>query len=278
MYGFKGFKWVSVSVLLVAVLLVTGLFTEVSADTGIEDAWFKKILPATIESVDDYYDMEKPDRTTPEGLLRSYFYELYAACNLNEQECGIAGGTVGSMQEPYPEAYQHFSDKWKKENSYEDYLRSWEGTANVELLKCIEIPQSGNAKKFFIEYKTVESKEKNDDVQFGLFYYWGYATVENIAAEGGWKITQIETKPENMAWVFGGHQSWLGDCDYVAMLELWDNVQDYFEEESQIEVQEVNNSDGSVTVQFIKDGKVQRKGVVVKKADNICEFLYEPLP
>lgn len=219
------------------------------------------------ESGQRRYYPRVPDKiTTPEMALQAYFDALSVAANLTFEQMNAAGGTVGMGLEPYPTAYGYWSKKWQDKNSYSEFLSSWEGTANVELLKLLPAGEEGGQKRFFVETRHLEVAE--DPPRVGQFYYAGFFTVSETAE--GWRITGGELEPQSLGWKLGGHQPWRADPETVALLELGASL-----EAPLGEAVTEYNTDGTAAVRFIdSEGNVTHMAVLVQREDGIWQVLY----
>ncbi|MBC7339296.1 MAG: hypothetical protein H5U04_05490 [Firmicutes bacterium] len=119
-------------------------------------------------------------------------------------------------KEPYPVAYAYWSQEWRAEHSYEQFLASWQGTANVELVTLFPAGEENGELTFFVETKHLEVVEGKP--RPGIFYYSGFFTVGKTTE--GWRLTGGSLEPENLAWRLGGHQPWREDPRQVAVVEL----------------------------------------------------------
>ncbi|TDA70317.1 MAG: copper amine oxidase N-terminal domain-containing protein [Clostridia bacterium] len=188
-----------------------------------------------------YYPRVPEEITTPEMALQAYFDALYYAANLTPAQMGAAGGTVGMDKEPYPVAYNYWSQEWRAEHSYEQFLASWQGTANVELLKLFPAGEENGAARFFVETKHLEVVEGKPGP--GVFYYSGFFTVGKTTE--GWRLTGGSLEPENLARGLGGHQPWREDPRQVAAVELREQLGD-----------KINLDPAATQVTTLDDGQV----------------------
>ncbi len=213
-----------------------------------------------------YYPLVPEKITTPEMALQAYFDALSVAANLTMKQMNAAGGTIGMGLEPYPSAYGYWSREWQDKNSYSEFLNSWEGTANVELLKLLFAGEEGGQKRFFVETRHLEVVE--DPPRVGQFYYAGFFTVSETAE--GWKITGGELEPQSLEWKLGGHQPWRADPETVAFLELEPNI-----DEPLGKAVTDYNTDGTADVRFIdSEGNETHMAVLVQREDGIWQVLY----
>lgn len=204
--------------------------------------------------------------TTPEMALQAYFDTLFFANNLTPEQMAAAGGTPAMGQEPYPTAYSYWSKKWQAQNSYKQFLASWTGTANVELLKLLPAGEEKGEKRFFVETKHLEIL--GEKPRPGIFYYTGFFTVGKTAE--GWRITGGKLEPENLAWKLGGHQPWRADAEQVARVSgLGASIDKPLGTATIIE-----NEDGTVTVIFVDEqGKESHQVTLVEPEDGIWQVL-----
>ena len=203
--------------------------------------------------------------TTPEMALQAYFDALSVASNLQPDQMGAAGGTVGMGLEPYPTAYGYWSKEWRDKHPYEEFVSSWRGTAGLELLKLLPAGTENGERRFFAEVKTIEAV--GEKPRLGIFYSAGFFTVRETPE--GWRITGGSLEPEKLGWKIGGHQPWLGDPEAVARAQLGGSIGDPLGEP----VTE-NNPDGTVTVKFTdRNGNVNHQAVLVQREDGIWEVI-----
>jgi hypothetical protein len=198
--------------------------------------------------------------------LQAYFDTLFFANNLTPEQMAAAGGTPAMGQEPYPTAYSYWSKKWQAQNSYKQFLASWTGTANVELLKLLPAGEEKGEKRFFVETKHLEIL--GEKPRPGIFYYTGFFTVGKTAE--GWRITGGKLEPENLAWKLGGHQPWRADAEQVARVSgLGASIDKPLGTATIIE-----NEDGTVTVIFVDEqGKESHQVTLVEPEDGIWQVL-----
>ncbi|MEL7567021.1 MAG: hypothetical protein AAGU27_19360 [Dehalobacterium sp.] len=215
---------------------------------------------------DKYYPRVPEKITTPEMALQAYFDALYFANNLTLNQMTAVGGTIGMEKEPYPTAYSYWSKEWQGQNSYEQFLASWAGTAHVELLKLLPAGEEKGEKRFFAETKHLEVVDEK--LHTGIFYYTGFFTVGETS--GGWRITSGELQPENLGWQLGGHQPWRADAGQVARVSgLGVSIDTPLGEAVTKE-----NPDGTVTVKFVDiQGKDINEVTLYKPEDGIWRVL-----
>ncbi len=154
-------------------------------------------------------------RDTPEEVLTAYFAALETASNLTDKQMGAVGGTVGGGLEPYKQAYQYWSREWRDQNSFQEFLNLWQGTAHVQLLKLLPAGEEKDQKRFFVETRHLEVTA--DKPRSGIFYYTGFFTVGKT--EEGWGITGGSLEPQNLVWQLGGHQPWRSDPVLAAVVD-----------------------------------------------------------
>jgi hypothetical protein len=212
--------------------------------------------PVTLYSGQPFYPTVPDKITSPEMAIQAYFDALYFAANLNLAQMEMAGGTVSYGLIPYPTAYGYWSKERRAKQSYEQFLASWEGTAQVELLKMLPAGRMNTQRRFFVETKDTRIIE---DEGIGIFYYSGVLTVGKTL--DGWRLTGGKLAQENMAWELGGHSAWRADPVQVA--ENDDTVRSIMPPLGNPVLQ--NNNDGSVTVKFLDKQKQCRYEVTLFK-------------
>jgi hypothetical protein len=196
----------------------------------------------TVDLSSTYYYPNVPARiATPEMAVKAYFDALSHAANLKDEVLEKTGSVACGL-EPYPVAYGYWSKDWQASHSYDQFLASWEGTANVELLQMLPAGMAKGQDRYFVEVKEIKAIE---GVGLGIFYYAGFITVVNTDA--GWRLTGVGLAPEDPAWGLGGHQPWRSYPPDVAQAEL---LADKISVPDLGEPVISNNSNGSVTVKF----------------------------
>lgn len=218
------------------------------------------------EPVKRKYYPQVPERiTTPEMALQAYFDALSVASNLQPAQMGAAGGTMGMGLEPYPTAYGYWSKDWRDKHPYEEFVASWQGKANVELLKLLPAGTENGERRFFVEVKTIEAV--GEKPHLGVFYYSGFFTVRETPE--GWRITDGSLEPENLGWKIGGHQPWLGDPESVAHVQLGQSIDTPLGEA----ITE-NNANGTVKVKYVdSNGNINHWAILVQREDGIWEVI-----
>ncbi|MCM8900238.1 hypothetical protein KVG29_03230 [Caldicoprobacter algeriensis] len=194
---------------------------------------------------------------SPEAALRFYFDTLKAASNLTERQMAALGGTTGEGLQPYEEAYRCWSEQWRRKHTYQEFLASWQGTVQVELLKLLPAGRQNGQARFFVETRHIEVT--GDNSRTGIFYYTGFFTV--VKTQEGWRITDGSLTPQNLAWELGGHQPWRSDPVMVAQIDgLGVGMETDIGEPVVLD-----NPDGTVTVKFLDDGGREKYRVVLYK-------------
>lgn len=212
-----------------------------------------------------YYPQVPAEITTPEIALRAYFDALSVASNLQPDQMGATGGTVGMGLEPYPTAYGYWSQEWQDKHTYEEFLASWQGKANLELLKLLPAGTENGENRFFVEVKTIEAV--GEPSRLGCFYYSGFFTVKKTSE--GWRLNDGSLQSENLVWKIGGHQPWLGDPESVAHVQLGQSIDAPLGQP----VTE-NNADGTVTVKYVdSSGNITHWATLVLREDGIWEVI-----
>lgn len=202
-----------------------------------------------------YYPNVPKKVTSPEIVVKAYFDSLYFASNLNPTQKNMAGGTVGMDKEPYPTAYGYWSQSWQAKHTFNEFLSSWEGTAQVQLLKMIPAEVVSGRQSFFVETKEIKVFEGKGS---GIFYYSGLITVSEESE--GWQLIEENMKPENMAWEIGGHRPGQANPEEVALAEITKSVSTPLGTSLTI-----NNPDGTVTVKFLDSNSKELYQVVMLK-------------
>ncbi|MGL5329392.1 MAG: hypothetical protein ACRDD7_08990 [Peptostreptococcaceae bacterium] len=164
-------------------------------------------------------DIKIPDSfiMTPEDVIVNYYSVLREAANPMDDTktgCGSLGGGKGL----YSVAYNFLDDKYKKNYSYEDYLKSFENILHINLIKINKIDtieKNHNKLKYFVELETIQgSKEK-----LGLFaYYYGYINLEKT--NDTYKITNMEYEGEN--YLCAPYHGWRYDAESFVSIEYGD--------------------------------------------------------
>jgi hypothetical protein len=265
-----------VGAILLLVLLISGAAMAADQIKQAVDVEEPGVVGDVVaESAPLYGEMFKTnDRLTlekaasAEEVLLSYFNALFWACNLPEDNKVAISGTIGSLQEPYPDAYACWAKSWRDETSYEEFLKSWEGTVNVELLKLIPAGEEKGQKKYFVETRNMEAIQDSSNPRMGVFCYKGYITMANT--KEGWRITSCQLEAEDPSWYIAGHQPWLAQPEEVAQVI---GLGVAMGEDAGTRVVE-NNEDGSITVRFQdKNGKDTHQVILVQTQDDICQVI-----
>jgi len=243
---------------------------SVAEALGANVQWDEKLNTVKITSQQEasvnpkYYPRVPGKITTPEMALQAYFDALYYANNPNAAR-GAITGSIGMGKEPYHTAYGYWSKEWQAGNNFDKFLASWDGTANVELLKLLPAGEADGQRRFFVETKHLEAA--GEKPRLGYFYYTGFFTVAETA--DGWRITGGSLEPENLSWKLGGHQPWRGVPEMVAQVELAGSI-DKPLGKAIVE----NNTDGTVTVKFVdSNGKETHRAILVQLQDGIWRML-----
>lgn len=194
---------------------------------------------------------------SPEAALRFYFDTLKTASNLTERQMAALGGTIGEGLQLYEEAYRCWSEQWRRKHAYQEFLASWQGTVQVELLKLLPAGRQNGQARFFVETRHIEVTD--DNPRTGIFYYTGFFVVDKTWE--GWRITDGGLTSQNLAWELGGHQPWRSDPVMVARI---DGLGVGMEDDIGKPVVQ-GNPDGTVTVRFLDDGGMEKYRVVLYK-------------
>jgi len=212
-----------------------------------------------------YYPQVPAKITAPEMAVQTYFDALFFASNLTEAETGAAGGTVGDGMAPYPAAYSCWTKGWRDKHSLQEFVDSWKGTANLELLRMVQAGKGKNERRYFVEVKAIEAVRA--EARLGIFYYSGFFDVEN--GPNGWAIAAGNLEPELPGFKIGGHSPWRGDPVMVARQTYAGNI------ESPVGTPKVSkNANGSVTIRFNKPNTERIRNVVLlQREDGIWEVL-----
>ncbi|MEG2786909.1 MAG: hypothetical protein RR942_03725 [Romboutsia sp.] len=151
---------------------------------------------------------------TPEDMIINYFSILREAANPtdeNETGCGSLGDTRG----PYPVAYNFLSSSYKKNNSYKEYLKSFENKLHTNLIKLKEVPRDEKNledRKYFVELEIIEGTNENKGV-FGYYYGYIYVTEE----DGVYKIKDMQYAPEN--YLCAPYHGWNYDAESIVEIK-----------------------------------------------------------
>jgi hypothetical protein len=154
---------------------------------------------------------------TPEDTIINYFSVLREAANPTDESktgCGSLGDTRG----PYPVAYNFLSSSYKKNHSYEEYLKSFENKLHINLIKLNEVPRDENNPedlKYFVELEIIEGTNEKKGV-FAYYYGYMYMTKEN----GVYKIKDMQYGPEN--YLCAPYHGWNYDAELVVEIKYKD--------------------------------------------------------
>jgi hypothetical protein len=154
---------------------------------------------------------------TPEDTIINYFSILREAANpIENSKTGC--GSLGDTKAPYPIAYKFLSNSYKEKVSYNNYLKSFENTLHINLIKANQIGSDENRPniiKYFVEIETIEGTNE----QKGVFaYYYGYIYLKK---EGEvYKIIDMNYTPEN--YLCAPYHGWSYDAKAFVEIEYGD--------------------------------------------------------
>lgn len=152
----------------------------------------------------DFYDIYATDTTnykipnkflkTPKDTIINYFSVLREAANPTD-DTRTGCGSLGDTRVPYPIAYKFLSDSYQKRVNYNQYLKSFENTLHINLIKANQVGPDENKPdiiKYFVEFETIEGTNEPKGV---FAYYYGYVYLKN--ENGVYKIVDMKFTPEN---------------------------------------------------------------------------------
>ncbi len=161
-----------------------------------------------------FYPAGESDLTSPADYVYAFFDSMYYAGSEK-------GDTAG---ETYEYAYGLLSDSYKVGYNLDDFIESWEDTANVSLIKLIpsgsEVTDGVVCPKYFYETVNTESK----DGKGGLVIYNGFVTLEKY--EVGYRIKDITKEAEDLLSIVGEGNVVIENPYYKA-LTFMGNPEDY---------------------------------------------------
>ncbi|MDI6600908.1 MAG: hypothetical protein QME46_03915 [Thermoanaerobacteraceae bacterium] len=169
-----------------------------------------------------FYPPGKASFTSPEDYVYAFFDALYYAANIPD-DSEAHSGTI-SMEEPYEYAYGLLSDSYKDGLKFNDFVESWENTANVAMIKLIpagfEKVGQFTYPRFF--YETVNTEVYGGKSTFVI--YNGFVVLEKY--ESGYRIKSITKEPEDMVSYVTGSATWMNN-PYLKALTFMGNPEDY---------------------------------------------------
>ncbi|RDY23808.1 hypothetical protein CHF27_006710 [Romboutsia maritimum] len=151
---------------------------------------------------------------TPQDTIINYFIVLRDAANPND-ETQTGCGTLGDAKGPYPVAYNFLSNSYKKQISYNEYLKSFENKLHINLIKLNKVEpdkDNPNSIKYFVELEVIEGTNENKGV---FAYYYGYIYLEE--ENGMYKIKDMQYAPEN--YLCAPYHGWSYDAKYFVEIK-----------------------------------------------------------
>lgn len=151
---------------------------------------------------------------TPQDTIINYFIVLRDAANPND-ETQTGCGTLGDAKGPYPVAYNFLSNSYKKQISYNEYLKSFENKLHINLIKLNKVApdkDNPNSIKYFVELEVIEGTNENKGV---FAYYYGYIYLEK--ENGMYKIKDMQYAPEN--YLCAPYHGWSYDAKYFVEIK-----------------------------------------------------------
>ncbi|MHC1722124.1 MAG: hypothetical protein AB9836_02840 [Aminipila sp.] len=140
---------------------------------------------------------------TSEDVVKAYFGILKNAANMEGYLGGC--GTIGDSLQPYPYAYELYSNSTQKKMPLSEFVDSFSGIGHINLLKLYPayVPQGtpDNIGYYMFEIEAITGPSENDEKSYnrggGYFaYYYGLITTE-YNPNSGWKIKAINYLPED---------------------------------------------------------------------------------
>lgn len=160
------------------------------------------LRPSDLKPLEKKYSYGKDGSSLPHvfpvssEVVRAYFDVLSDASNMGNKRAGC--GSIGYEKAPYPYAYGLLSKNYKKIQSYDRFLKSFEGIGHINLLKIVEMPSSKVGDNiipvFFVEVETIEGSSAEGKTYFA--YYYGKVNCI-FEGEDGWKINSIDLNSED---------------------------------------------------------------------------------
>ncbi|MHC0039127.1 hypothetical protein [Pseudoneobacillus sp. C159] len=174
----------------------------------------KNTLIASYQFFDPFYDKNYDEIKLPASIIRTpdetvlnYFSVLREASNLAMQQTGGCG-TVGYANQPYPIAYNFFTTHYKNRTSYDDYLKSFEGIAHINLIKINMLPRETGGVDYFVELETIEGSSKGITY---FAYYYGYVNL--VKDQGLYRINDMKLYGEDF--LCAAYHLWQHDAEAV---------------------------------------------------------------
>lgn len=151
---------------------------------------------------------------TPEDTILNYFSVLREAANPKDNT-NTGCGSIGDTKAPYALAYNFLSKSYKEKYSYEEYVKSFENTLHINLIKLNQVPldeNNTNDLKYFVELEIIKGSEE----KLGLFaYYFGYIYLEK--EDNVYKINDMSYTGEN--YLCAPYHGWSYDAQSFVEIE-----------------------------------------------------------
>lgn len=154
----------------------------------------------------------------PEEVVKAYYGILRNASNMEGYLGGC--GSIGFHAQPYPYAYELYTDAAHKKMSFSEFVDSFRGIGYLTLLKLYpaytppETPE--NIRYFMFEAEAITGPSEKDEIAYKrggsyFVYHYGLITVETDS-EQGWKIRAIDYLPEDF--LCAPEHGWVYLSDY----------------------------------------------------------------
>lgn len=199
-------KWLAFVVAVLIAAMVVPAFASVTQDGQNQEFIKIDVRKPT------FYPPGNAALISPDDYVYAFFDALYYA------------DTAKSDRGAYEYAYELLSDSYKGNVKFNDFVKSWENTANVSLIKLIpagfEKVGQFSYPRFF--YETVNTEK--DDAKSSLVIYNGFVVLEKC--EIGYKIKSISKDPEDMVSYTKASNAVIND-PYLKALTFMGNPEDY---------------------------------------------------
>ncbi|WP_312648672.1 hypothetical protein [Aminipila sp.] len=163
---------------------------------------------------------------TSENLVKAYFGILKSAANMKDYLGGC--GTIGNSLQPYPYAYELYSNSTQKDMPLSQFVDSFSGIGQINLLKLYPayVPSGtpDNIGYYMFEIETITGPSEKDEKSYNrggsyFAYYYGLITTE-YDPNYGWKIKEINYLPEDF--LCAPDHGWSYSAEYLVPIVYQD--------------------------------------------------------
>lgn len=152
----------------------------------------------------DYTKIFLPDYLflSPNDTILNYFSILREAENISKGGCG----SIGDGRAPYPISYNFYTKEYQRKVTYTEYLKMFNDTGHINLVKLNDISTSITPLKYFFEIETIEPST-NGNTSFAYYYGFIYLSKEGI----NYKISNINIRGEDF--LCAAYHGWAHDAE-----------------------------------------------------------------